>query len=353
MKNKLGPGNETLHRTLRNRLTENIFNGEYDQNNTLPTERDLAVEHGISRVTVRKTLEIMQAEGLLARVQGSGTRFNARTGGYPGNMEIIALVAPAHNPFFSSFIRSFEDASEKTDSLVIFKQARENETAGSGKFLLKLFQKGIRDYVIWPYGEPADLARLKRLRGLGANIVLFDRVVQAAADCVSIDNRDGVEQLYHHLKTKGCKSACFIGWDNTAITSNSERLEAFLRLTGKTGRVVSLPWKNEADIEVDIDTLVARLGGMTPKPDAFLCGNGVIGMALKRRLNKMTGRLPEVCTFDDLPGTEHLRLTAYAQPMERLAEKVYERLAFQNRKPDDWKPEVCYYKGKLIVRSES
>lgn len=60
---------------LRQMLTE----GELDPARPLPSEPTLAARYQVSRVTVRKTLERLESEGLVRRVRGVGT-FPARPG---------------------------------------------------------------------------------------------------------------------------------------------------------------------------------------------------------------------------------------------------------------------------------
>jgi GntR family transcriptional regulator len=45
----------------------------------LPSERQLCLDHGVSRITVRRTIGQLEAEGLLVRVRGKGTFVAART----------------------------------------------------------------------------------------------------------------------------------------------------------------------------------------------------------------------------------------------------------------------------------
>lgn len=54
---------------LRNR----IQNGEYPPNTRIPTENELSVSMGVSRPTVRQALNLLEQEGRLTRVKGSGT----------------------------------------------------------------------------------------------------------------------------------------------------------------------------------------------------------------------------------------------------------------------------------------
>jgi DNA-binding FadR family transcriptional regulator len=55
------------------RLREHLAAGEFGSEGRLPTERALAEMLGISRRAVRRALEVLEAEGLIWRRQGSGT----------------------------------------------------------------------------------------------------------------------------------------------------------------------------------------------------------------------------------------------------------------------------------------
>jgi GntR family transcriptional regulator len=58
----------TLADALRARLTA----GRYGAGGSLPSEATLGREHGVSRVTVRRALELLRAEGLVTSRQGAG-----------------------------------------------------------------------------------------------------------------------------------------------------------------------------------------------------------------------------------------------------------------------------------------
>jgi GntR family transcriptional regulator len=54
-------------------LRDRIANGRLDGQGALPGEQALAVQHGVSRVTVRRALAELEKEGLITRRQGAGT----------------------------------------------------------------------------------------------------------------------------------------------------------------------------------------------------------------------------------------------------------------------------------------
>ena len=69
---------ETRYATLSNQLTKRIGTGEYPVGDYLPSEKQLASEFGVSRPTVRRALEYVEALGLISRRRGDGTKVLAR-----------------------------------------------------------------------------------------------------------------------------------------------------------------------------------------------------------------------------------------------------------------------------------
>ena len=65
---------QQLQRLLKGAIERNVIAA----NDALPPERDLASELDVSRITVRKAIDGLVAEGLLVRRQGSGTFVKAR-----------------------------------------------------------------------------------------------------------------------------------------------------------------------------------------------------------------------------------------------------------------------------------
>lgn len=68
-KSALG-GGAPLYVDLAARLRERIFSGQLAPGQRLETEANLAAEFGVSRATIRSTLNLLQREGLIAKQQG-------------------------------------------------------------------------------------------------------------------------------------------------------------------------------------------------------------------------------------------------------------------------------------------
>ncbi len=73
---KLGSAERTvtpLYHQVYLALRQKILSGECDPQTALPGEHQLAAQYGVSRVTVRRTLEALELEGLVNRRRGVGT----------------------------------------------------------------------------------------------------------------------------------------------------------------------------------------------------------------------------------------------------------------------------------------
>jgi GntR family transcriptional regulator len=63
----------TLYKQLEKIIIEKIEGGEWPVDTKLPTEAQLCELYGVSRITVRQTLNNLKSEGYLYRKQGKGT----------------------------------------------------------------------------------------------------------------------------------------------------------------------------------------------------------------------------------------------------------------------------------------
>ncbi|MEG0959406.1 MAG: GntR family transcriptional regulator [Erysipelotrichaceae bacterium] len=62
-----------LYCQLADIMEENISNGTWKQGFKIPSERELSIIHGMSRITVRNAIDELARQGKLEKVQGKGT----------------------------------------------------------------------------------------------------------------------------------------------------------------------------------------------------------------------------------------------------------------------------------------
>ena len=72
------PPGETAYRKLYSYLREQIVNGVYSEGDQLPTEQSLCEQHGVSRITARHAVKLLQDQGFVVRHAGRGTFVRSR-----------------------------------------------------------------------------------------------------------------------------------------------------------------------------------------------------------------------------------------------------------------------------------
>ena len=65
--------NSTLYITVMEVIKEKIINGYYKIGDFIPTEIELEKEFGVSKITVRKAIELLEGEGYVTKRSGKGT----------------------------------------------------------------------------------------------------------------------------------------------------------------------------------------------------------------------------------------------------------------------------------------
>ncbi len=338
--------NDRLYHVLENRICARIFRGDYPDGENLPPERTLAESFNVSRVTVRKTMALLEADGIIQRVQGSGNRVSLSLASRAGTMDLIAVLAPAQNVFFAAFIDDFQRCAEQHDSLVLFKQNRPSERFEESLF--KLLQKNIRNAVIWLEDQQVELESIRRLRGLGMNMVFFDAVTPSPyADGVLLDNEDAITSLHQNLIQRGLTQIGYVGWNNSAILSAGEREAVFLRQQANPAFVQRIAWRDRNKLGLLADAMADDWQRSPNPPEAIICGDGEIGVAVKKALNAQGLCSMVLASPDEYPESRALSITLYRQNFAQMAEKTYECLQQQNQ--PNWFAATHRIKGELIA----
>jgi DNA-binding transcriptional MocR family regulator len=161
-----------LNHCVQNYIIRSIFDGKYPHGSRLPSLRSLAELCNTDSKSVRTTLKILVKDGVIQEkkfgryhVDNSGLKMNS-------TMDTVAFVAPAQRRFFSIFIDHFQQIADRFHSLVAFVQRSEEEPIE--ETLLRLYQNGVRNAVIWLDYETINNRSVKQLHAMGMKLVFFD-----------------------------------------------------------------------------------------------------------------------------------------------------------------------------------
>jgi len=191
-----------LYHQMFSLLRDRILNGEIPRGARIPTEFDLAEGFGVSRITAKRALDELAAEGLVERRRGKGTHVIHRS-----------RPKPMHSPL-TGLLESLEVLAEHTKvQLLQFRRAVPPEP------IRALFDTGPRDVLVHairlrlrgdiPFGyynswtrtehpdfneaKLANSSRLKLFQAAGIQIKQVEQVLSAV-------NADAIAAL--HLKVE-------------------------------------------------------------------------------------------------------------------------------------------------------
>ncbi|MGV8959767.1 MAG: GntR family transcriptional regulator [Stenotrophomonas sp.] len=191
-----------LYHQMFSLLRDRILNGEIPRGSRIPTEFDLADGFGVSRITAKRALDELAAEGLVERRRGKGTHVIHRS-----------RPKPLHSPL-TGLLESLEVLAEHTKvSLLQFRRAVPPEPirvlfgTGPREALVHAIRLRLRGdtpfgyYMSWtrtdhPQFSEARLASTSRLKLFEAAGIQFKQVEQV----LSALNADAITAL--HLKVE-------------------------------------------------------------------------------------------------------------------------------------------------------
>jgi len=111
-----------LYYQLANLLTEKIVSRELLTGDRLPTEVELVQQYGISRITVRQALRLLEEEGLIRREVGRGTfvtEYRPFTGALKVEGSLEDVISLGQNPVKVIDVQTVKAAPEDAEKMGI------------------------------------------------------------------------------------------------------------------------------------------------------------------------------------------------------------------------------------------
>ncbi|MGI8384227.1 GntR family transcriptional regulator [Robertmurraya sp. P23] len=164
-----------FYQQLKDKIIDDIESGKLKHGDKLPSERELAEQYGISRMTARHTLSILEREGVVERRVGAGTFIS----NYKIEMDFIT---------FNSFTRTMlgKGLTPSTQVLSIKKS---------------LAKPGIANKLHIPVGE--EIVIIKRLRNVNGIPISIEESFIPYKYCPDIDHRiTNNHSLYQMLESE-------------------------------------------------------------------------------------------------------------------------------------------------------
>ena len=346
-----------VEQVLRKALAEGQF-----PSHRLPTEKELGVQFGVSRETVRRATESLQRDGLLVKYRSKGTFVASENAG----PRLAGLrLAPVASTLLGYVQIDFQNAQGVED---ITKRAigglmlqGASEEAGQAGFQLavqhathpqvaRAFEQFRRSVpmrgVIFTDGAEEKL--LRRVAGLGLPlVVLDDDVPLPKISSVRDDSFEMGRLAVQHLAELGHRRIAYAPWSRPE--SNPWRQQGYRQGL----RDAQLPRRRAWEIPVSMTQTGARqavqgLLGLVPRPTALICFNNTLAGMVIEELRRRGLRVPDEVSVMGGGGEEVRDMTCHQIDWYLMGRQAVRILVRSLSAPGELAPE--HYLASPILR---
>lgn len=354
------------HKTIYTTLKEEIANGHFPAGSLLPTEQTLAQKYSVSRPTIAKVYNQLQAEGYLKKTKGLGT-IVVHENMHDENTFGLLLPGAGESEIFSIINDQLLKLAESEQ----FNCLWEGATASSADIRRTLIEICSDNYIkrrvdgifFSPLERVPDANKIniricEEIKKADIPLILIDRDVmnfpeRSKFDLVSLDNFNAGCLMAQHLVDAGCEMIHYFYRPDSA---NS----VMLRLSG----IKDVVQKHNLSFTRDNvhcgnpeDVEFVKQISVIPGKTGIICANDSTAAVLMSSIDAIGLKISQdllICGFDNMKYSQHLKhaLTSFKQPCEEIA-NVSVELMMRRIRNRNAVPVTVNLTGEIISRDSS
>ena len=318
-------------------LRRNIRMGNLVHGASLPPEPELAKDFGISRVTLRHALRLLEQQGLIhkRRGKGGGNFVCMPAEGKQVSKSTVGLISNLANlrgePYF---LKLLEGVRRKLDG-----KAKLLLITPNGEDILEIYHENHLDGMLIMAGACEDDAKLfGALASRAIPHVLisesFDFFQEKGLVSVDADNEAGAVAATRHLLDLGHGRIAHVGgypWRSNSCARLRGQGKALAAAGIALDPVLVHTLERGQEDKEYAHAATHELLALPQPPTAIFAAGFVLALEAMRAIRERGLRIPEdisLVGFDDFEAGEHLSppLTTVRQPLEELGEKAGEKI---------------------------
>ncbi len=328
-----------LVNAISGKIREAIISGRFPAGSTMPAERDLADEFGVSRTAIRSAIECLVQEKLLESMPRCRPVVTGPMAWRQSaeRKDVGVWLWPNSTGFAASHLLSGIQSifSHESNARLIIGSATGDDWDSmwdsEAKFLRSIAEDpNISGAILWYIDGVGHRNELERVRQAGVQLVFVDRYLDPnyPADYVGTDNTGSAEIAVNHLIELGHTRIAMIRNLDSA-SSVLERVDGWRAALSRAGITYDADLLERLDESGSDREQVAgplkRLLALPSPPTAIFCVNDLVGLTAYDLLESWGIDIPgqlSLVGFDGLmswlPGKGHL--TTAVQDFRRIGE---------------------------------
>jgi DNA-binding LacI/PurR family transcriptional regulator len=220
------------YRRIYNFLLEEISTGKLKSGDQVPSEKKLCETFGVSRITAKRTLELLAEQGYISRFPGKGSFVSGtvKTGRPQGMEKTLALLIPDYSDSFGvNLLNSVLEACTGLGYHLILKRTRD-QIGEEEASIRSLVEAGTAGFLIVPVHGEFYNPEILKLTLNNKPVVFMDRRMRGLkVPSVSTDNQGGAVLGVEYLFRLGHRNIGFYSGPVEDTSSIEERRDGFLK----------------------------------------------------------------------------------------------------------------------------
>ena len=344
---------------LKEALIRFLSDEHYKADQRLPTEHELIEQFKVSRGTIRQALAQLVNEGILYKIQGSGTYFSGKLSNSSPSSSLIGVISPLITTYiFPQIIQGITDIAQQKGYNIVLATSQTNPGKELG-CIEQLAAKGIEGLLFDPafdfQGAP-DEELLSFLKTLTIPVVFMGVMIDDSdVSFVSLDDREAGFKVTSYLIESGHQRiACVYP---TSPISGVHRYQGYRNALNVHGiafdrrldKMITAKNNHEAHLSLVIRELLDL--DKEHRPTAIVFYNDLLAVEGCRLLEAAGLHVPEdisAISFDDseLALQSRTPLTSVIHPKYYLGKWAAELLFEQIAHPE------LHFPRRLIITPE-
>lgn len=352
-----------LYKQLAKIIKEQLEKGVYKPGDRLPSMDDLAKEFSINKITVRKALQELMAEGLIFSIPAQGTYVSEVKKDEPkaaNRLRTVSLISSDMivndiGPYHMEILNGLRQEISKHDASLVLLHTENVRTPAE---ILNLIKRSCADAMI--YLGPQDPSVLRYLIKNGPPALLLDNnLSDINVDTVCIDNKQAGRIAMQHLLDLGHRSIYIVSGPETHPVSQ-ERMEGVNLAISKSD------FSGEIQLSINYDNFTREGGGKSTgeilknenRPTAILYFNDEMAVGGLQTIYSSTDLIvPKDLSIISIDGTmwsrgTHPPLTSVYIPTHQMGILAIRHL-FANLETDNHFPSRTFVNLELIKRAST
>ena len=239
-----------LYERLYSDVLDDIRKGDLRSGDRVPSEKELARKHGVSRITSMRALQDLERAGLVERIRGKGT-FVARDlgrlaelrnagDGRPRSGRLtsrIAFLVPEASPSYGlELMRAVEERAAENGLSLVLKRSRGEQQEEERAIETLTRTASVDGVIVFPVNGEFYNVSLLRLVLAKSPLVLVDRYLKGInASTVCTDNQAAAKDLTGCVLDRGHKHVAFVSSPPANTSSIEDRLHGFRAACSQRG----------------------------------------------------------------------------------------------------------------------